>query len=45
MRTVYYCPKCEKTDVEVVVIEEHFGVRLISLISPKERIRSLAGDA
>lgn len=30
---------------EVVVIEEHFGVRLISLISPKERIRSLAGDA
>jgi flagellar motor switch protein FliN len=30
---------------EVVVIEEHFGVRLISLISPRERIRSLAGDA
>ena len=30
---------------EVVVIEEHFGVRLTSLISPQERIRSLAGDS
>lgn len=27
---------------EVVVIEDHFGVRLTSLISPEERIRSLA---
>lgn len=26
---------------EVVVIEDHFGVRLTSLISPEERIRSL----
>ncbi len=28
---------------EVVVIEDHFGVRLTSLISPEERIRSLGG--
>jgi flagellar motor switch protein FliN len=27
---------------EVVVIEDHFGVRLTTLISPEERIRSLA---
>ena len=31
---------------EVVVIDDHFGVRLTSLISPEERIRSLgAGEA
>ncbi len=29
---------------EVVVIEDHFGVRLTSLISPEERIRSLGKD-
>jgi flagellar motor switch protein FliN/FliY len=28
---------------EVVVIDDHFGVRLSSLISPEERIRSLGG--
>jgi flagellar motor switch protein FliN/FliY len=28
---------------EVVVIDDHFGVRLSTLISPQERIRSLAG--
>ena len=27
--------------MQVVVIEDHFGVRLTSLISPEERIRSL----
>jgi len=26
---------------EVVVIDENFGVRIISLVSPEERIRSL----
>ncbi len=30
---------------EVVVIEDHFGVRLTSLISPEERIRCLGGNA
>ncbi len=29
---------------EVVVIEDHFGVRLTSLISPEERIRCLGGN-
>jgi flagellar motor switch protein FliN len=29
---------------EVVVIDDHFGVRLSTLISPEERIRSLAGN-
>ncbi|MCK4304570.1 MAG: flagellar motor switch protein FliN [Candidatus Eisenbacteria sp.] len=28
---------------EVVVIDDHFGVRLSSLISPEERIRTLGG--
>lgn len=30
---------------EVVVIDDHFGVRLSTLVSPEERIRSLAGNA
>ena len=30
---------------EVVVVDDHFGVRLTSLISPEERIRSLGGAA
>ncbi len=30
---------------EVVVVEDHFGVRLTSLISPEERIRCLGAAA
>jgi flagellar motor switch protein FliN/FliY len=26
---------------EVVVIDENFGIRIVSLVSPEERIRSL----